>query len=106
MNIGNPGEFTMLELADLVRELTGTTSPVVFRPLPEDDPRQRQPDISRARAELGWEPRVPLALGLRRTIEHFRDALTGAPLSAPILESAPAFRSSETYQQVQRAAAT
>jgi dTDP-glucose 4,6-dehydratase len=75
VNIGNPGELTMLELAHLVQELTGTTSPIAFRPLPADDPRQRRPDISLARAELGWEPRVSLAAGLERTIAHFRDAL-------------------------------
>ena len=72
VNIGNPGEFTVRQLADLVLKLTGSTSAVVERPLPVDDPRVRQPDISRARAKLRWEPRIPLEEGLRRTIAYFR----------------------------------
>ncbi len=72
MNIGNPGEFTMLELADMVIELTGSKSSIVHRELPTDDPTQRRPDISLARAELGWEPVVPLREGLVPTIEFFR----------------------------------
>jgi nucleoside-diphosphate-sugar epimerase len=75
VNIGNPGEFTMRELAQLVLQATGSSSPIEFRPLPVDDPRQRCPDISRARALLGWEPRIPLADGLRRTVEYFRTIL-------------------------------
>jgi nucleoside-diphosphate-sugar epimerase len=75
VNIGNPNEFTVRELADLVRRLTGSTSPVVREPLPADDPKVRQPDITRARALLGWEPRVPLEDGLRRTVEYFRGEL-------------------------------
>ncbi len=71
-NVGNPGEFTVLELADLVRELTGSASEVVHEPLPEDDPRQRRPDISLARSAFGWEPKVPLRDGLARTIEWYR----------------------------------
>jgi nucleoside-diphosphate-sugar epimerase len=72
VNLGNPGEFTMVELAELVLELTGSRSELVFEPLPEDDPRQRRPDISRARKVLGWEPRIPLREGLARTIAAFR----------------------------------
>ena len=72
VNIGNPVEFTMLQLADLVLELTGTASEVVYRPLPEDDPKQRKPDISLAKRELDWEPDVPVSDGLRRTIEYLR----------------------------------
>ena len=72
LNIGNPGEFTIRELADLVLELTGSRSPVEHLPLPEDDPVRRQPDITRAREALGWEPVLPLRAGLERTIEHFR----------------------------------
>jgi dTDP-glucose 4,6-dehydratase len=72
VNIGNPGEFTVRQLADLVRRLTGSASQIVERPLPIDDPRVRRPDISRARAVLGWEPTVPLEEGLQRTIAHFR----------------------------------
>jgi dTDP-glucose 4,6-dehydratase len=71
INIGNPGEFTMLELAELVLDLTGSASEIVHEPLPEDDPTQRQPDITKARELLGWEPEVELREGLERTIEHF-----------------------------------
>jgi dTDP-glucose 4,6-dehydratase len=75
MNIGNPVEFTVRELADVVLELTGSKSEIVRRPLPEDDPKVRQPDITRARAVLGWEPTVPLREGVTRTIEHFRGVI-------------------------------
>ena len=75
-NIGNPGEFTVRQLADRVLALTGSRSEVVHRPLPIDDPRVRQPDITRARAVLGWEPRVSLDDGLARTIDYFRGQLT------------------------------
>lgn len=77
-NIGNPGEFTMRQLADLVIELTGSQSPIVQRPLPADDPKQRQPDITKARRQLGWEPTIPLREGLARTIDYFRP-LIGSP---------------------------
>jgi len=72
VNIGNPGEFTVRQLAERVIELTGSTSKIVTRPLPEDDPKVRQPDITRARERLGWEPRVQLDAGLRSTIDFFR----------------------------------
>jgi nucleoside-diphosphate-sugar epimerase len=75
VNIGNPGEFTMLELAELVTELTANAAGIVFEPLPSDDPKQRQPDITIARERLGWEPTVDLRTGLGRTIEFFRSAL-------------------------------
>ena len=68
VNIGNPHEFTISELVEVVRDVTGSDSTVEYRPLPSDDPRQRQPDISRARTELGWEPTVPLRDGLSRMI--------------------------------------
>lgn len=71
VNIGNPGEFTMLELAELVLKLTGSKSKLVFKPLPADDPRQRKPDISLAKSKLNWEPKVPLEEGLKRVIEYF-----------------------------------
>ena len=71
INIGNPGEFTMVELAELVIELTGSSSEIVHEPLPVDDPTQRKPDITKARELLGWEPKVELREGLQRTIEHF-----------------------------------
>jgi nucleoside-diphosphate-sugar epimerase len=72
VNLGNPDEFTVLDLARHVLELTGSLSPLMFEPLPRDDPRQRRPDISLARQLLGWEPRVPLADGLTRTIAAMR----------------------------------
>ena len=72
VNIGNPRETTMLEFADIIRAQCGSASPVVHRPLPEDDPKVRQPDIGRARRLLGWEPAVPLEEGLASTIEYFR----------------------------------
>jgi len=72
VNLGNPGEFTMVELAEQVLKLTGSASKVIHLPLPEDDPRQRRPDISLASSQLGWEPKVPLAEGLKRTIDYFR----------------------------------
>jgi len=74
VNIGNPGEFTMIELAQLVIELTNSSSKLVHLPLPADDPKQRRPDISLAKKELGWEPTIPLRDGLARTIAYF-DAL-------------------------------
>ena len=72
VNLGNPGEFTVLELAEEVLRLTGNRGRIVFAPLPEDDPRQRRPVIDRAREVLGFEPRIALRQGLRRTIESFR----------------------------------
>jgi UDP-glucuronate decarboxylase len=78
VNLGNPVEFTMLELAQLVIDLTGSGSRIEHRPLPSDDPRQRCPDIAMAREQLGWEPRVALRDGLKPTIAYF-DALLGRP---------------------------
>jgi len=75
VNIGNPGEFTMLELAEKVIRLTGTKSKLTFQPLPADDPRQRKPDISLAQKALSWNPTVDLEEGLKRTIAFFRTAL-------------------------------
>jgi UDP-glucuronate decarboxylase len=75
VNIGNPGEFTMIELAELVLRLTGSKSKLVHASLPADDPRQRRPDIGVARDKLGWEPKVPLDEGLKRTIAYFRKLL-------------------------------
>jgi UDP-glucuronate decarboxylase len=72
VNVGNPHEFTMLELANQVLELTGSSSELIFKDLPSDDPRQRQPDISLAKRELDWEPTVELREGLEKTIEYFR----------------------------------
>jgi len=75
INLGNPGEFTIAELADLVIAQTGATGGIEYRPLPQDDPVRRQPDITKAKAILGWEPTIPLADGLERTIEYFRASL-------------------------------
>ena len=71
VNIGNPGEFTMLELATMVLGITGSRSKIVHRPLPQDDPKQRRPDISKAQEVLSWVPRTPLRQGLARTVEYF-----------------------------------
>lgn len=75
-NIGNPNEFTVRQLAEIVLEVTGSRSRLESRPLPEDDPKVRKPDISRARQMLGWEPRIELREGVRRTVEHFRRVLS------------------------------
>jgi dTDP-glucose 4,6-dehydratase len=81
-NIGNPVEFTVRQLAEMVVELTGTRSSIVSEPLPQDDPKLRKPDITRAKTMLGWEPKVPLREGLARTIEYFR-GLLGTDRMAP-----------------------
>jgi nucleoside-diphosphate-sugar epimerase len=75
VNLGNPVEFTVRELADEVCRIVGQSVRVTYKPLPQDDPTQRQPDIARAREWLGWEPRIPLAEGLERTIEYFRQRI-------------------------------
>jgi UDP-glucuronate decarboxylase len=75
VNLGNPGEFTILELAEIIRELTGSKSEIVFKPLPPDDPVQRRPDISLAREKLQWQPTVDLKEGLQKTIEDFERRL-------------------------------
>ncbi len=76
INLGNPGEFTILELARLVIEFTGSRSRIVHHPLPQDDPKQRRPDIGQARDDLGWVPKVTLQEGLRKTIAFFEDLLS------------------------------
>jgi UDP-glucuronate decarboxylase len=75
VNTGNPGEFTILELAKMVIEYTGSKSVIEYRPLPKDDPKQRRPDITLAKAKLGWEPKVPLTEGLKKTIAFFDEFL-------------------------------
>lgn len=72
VNLGNPAEWRILDFAEHIRRLTGTAAPIVFKPLPEDDPKRRQPDIARARRLLGWEPKVGLDEGLRETISYFQ----------------------------------
>jgi UDP-glucuronate decarboxylase len=75
VNLGNPVEFDMIQLAEQVKELTNSKSEIIYEPLPEDDPRQRQPDITLAKNKLGWEPKVPLREGLEKTIAYFSDLL-------------------------------
>jgi len=75
INIGNPGEFTIRQLAELVLELTGSSSKLVYKPLPPDDPRQRRPDITKAKEVLGWEPTIQLREGVARTIQYFKSQL-------------------------------
>jgi nucleoside-diphosphate-sugar epimerase len=74
-NLGNPEEVTVLELAHLVKEVTGSRSPIVFRPLPKDDPKQRRPDITRAKTFLGWQPRTSLREAVEWTLPYFRQVL-------------------------------
>jgi hypothetical protein len=77
VNIGNPHEMTIRQFAETVVRLTGSRSQIVYRPLPADDPKVRQPDIGRARSILGWEPKVALEDGLRRTLEYFKSKIGG-----------------------------
>ena len=84
INLGNPKEFTVLQLASLVIELTGSRSRIVHRPRPQDDPRQRRPDISKANDLLSWSPKIELAEGLIRTIEYFETLLTDSDVRASI----------------------
>ena len=72
VNIGNPHEMTIEEIAETIIKMTGSKSQIVYQPLPTDDPKVRQPDITRARTLLGWEPKVALEEGLRQTIDYFR----------------------------------
>ncbi|MCR5879760.1 UDP-glucuronic acid decarboxylase family protein [Phenylobacterium sp. J367] len=84
INLGNPGEFTIRELAEIVIDLTGSKSKIEFRPLPQDDPMQRQPIIDKAKEHLGWEPKVPLREGLKKTIAYFDDLIrSDADLAQP-----------------------
>jgi UDP-glucuronate decarboxylase len=90
VNLGNPTEFTIRRLAEMVIDLTGSTSRIIHRSLPQDDPRQRQPDISKAQELLGWQPALPLADGLTKTIAYFDDSLTKeVDVIAPTLGSRP-----------------
>jgi UDP-glucuronate decarboxylase len=97
VNLGNPGEFTIRELAEVVIELTGSKSQLTHMPLPQDDPKQRQPDITLARDRLGWQPTVPLREGLVDTIAYFERLLSGAE---------PAFNGASIAAKPRRAAAT
>jgi len=75
VNLGNPGQFTMIELAETIKALTGSKSELIHKPLPTDDPKQRQPDIRLAREAMGWEPAITLEHGLKPTIEYFEQLL-------------------------------
>jgi dTDP-glucose 4,6-dehydratase len=77
VNIGNPEEHTILEFANIIIKMVGGGSKIVFKELPVDDPKQRRPDISKARGLLGWEPKVPLERGLKETIKYFKDGVRG-----------------------------
>jgi dTDP-glucose 4,6-dehydratase len=76
VNLGNPVELTILEFAERIRELMGAELPIVFEPLPQDDPQKRRPDITKAKRLLGWEPKVNLEDGLRETVEYFKALAT------------------------------
>jgi UDP-glucuronate decarboxylase len=78
VNLGNPNEFTIRQLAETIIRMTGSSAPLLFKPLPQDDPKQRQPDISLAKKQLAWEPGIQLEEGLSRTIDYFRTTLRGA----------------------------
>jgi UDP-glucuronate decarboxylase len=78
VNLGNPTEFTILELAEQVIRLTGSSSKIVFKPLPADDPTQRRPNIDLARRKLGWQPTIELEEGLKRTISYFREVIANS----------------------------
>jgi UDP-glucuronate decarboxylase len=73
VNVGNPGEYTILELAEKIIDLTGSKSSIVFKPLPQDDPLQRRPDITLAERHLGWRPSTDLSDGLQRTVDYFKE---------------------------------
>jgi dTDP-glucose 4,6-dehydratase len=77
VNLGNPDEVTILQFAEEIRKLAGGRNEIIFKPLPQDDPRVRKPDISRARKLLGWEPKIDRHEGLRRTMEYFRSRIGG-----------------------------
>lgn len=76
VNIGNPEEYRVLDLAEQIKRLSGSKAPIVFKPLPSDDPKQRRPDLTIAKTKLGWEPKVPLEQGLKKTIEYFDSILS------------------------------
>jgi UDP-glucuronate decarboxylase len=90
INLGNPDEFTIRELAEQVIELTASRAKIVHRPLPQDDPRQRQPDISKAQELLEWSPKVRLKNGLMRTIAYFQELLKDNSIRSKIMSGEPA----------------
>jgi UDP-glucuronate decarboxylase len=82
VNLGNPREFTILELAERLIRMTGSRAKIIFKPLPQDDPAQRKPDIRLARETLGWQPKIPLEEGIEKTIAYFRSVITGKGLNS------------------------
>lgn len=94
INLGNPNEMTILELAETIRELVGAQVYLAFRPIPVDDPKRRRPDISRAKAELGWEPRTALREGLTKTLDYFDDIISSGMIDAFALQRSIAARGS------------
>ena len=87
MNIGNPDEYTVRQLAEVILEITGSSSTLTIEPLPTDDPKVRRPDITRARTILGWEPQVPLREGIARTVEYFRDLQGKSSIGSRTMQS-------------------
>ena len=83
VNVGNPNEWRIIDFAEHIRNLTGTKAPILFQPLPQDDPKQRRPDIGKARQLLGWEPKVGLDEGLRQTIDYFKNIIASPAAFAP-----------------------
>jgi nucleoside-diphosphate-sugar epimerase len=91
-NIGNPDEYTVKQLAEMIIELTGSSSTIEYKSLPTDEPKVRKPDITRARTLLGWEPKVPVQEGVLRTIAHFRELMSTKRIGSRTLDSTtPAF---------------
>jgi UDP-glucuronate decarboxylase len=90
INLGNPHEFTILELAKMVIDFTGSRSKIIHRPLPQDDPRQRQPDISKAQEILGWTPKIELKDGLKTTISYFEKMLAETGVKEMLSQDLPA----------------
>ena len=90
VNIGNPREFTILQLAETLIQMTGSASRIIFKPLPQDDPIQRRPDITLAREKLGWEPEIQLSEGLEKTIAYFRSLIgDSSRLTSKLIGSCP-----------------
>jgi UDP-glucuronate decarboxylase len=87
INLGNPGEYTILELAQAVQQMVNPELPIEFKPLPQDDPRRRQPDITRAQTLLGWQPTVPLQEGLKLTVDDFRARISAESEVIPPVSS-------------------
>jgi dTDP-glucose 4,6-dehydratase len=96
VNIGNPTEFTILACAQLVLEATASSSQIRYEPLPKDDPKQRQPDITKARTLLGWQPRIDLAEGLRLSLEYFQKEVAGLTEGGRKVAAATDLQSSAT----------